>query len=216
MFYVERKNGTYIALGGKAGLGDNDSMSVLTRELKQSAGVTEFTCVKGPRKFRGIDYFHVMTKQTPRMQHSGAHIIKRTFQQLKASKTKCDLFLRLLITVVTHKNDLISVDEDADVRAAPAAAPTAAPAAASAAPPVLQRQMLVTRVNAFYHQKKKFKLSMMPLLLRKRSSRFPRRSMNVRDCLSNFEFGGFCINSSITFCFSHFSSNNVYLTDVVA
>ena len=100
--------------------------------------VTEFTCVKGPIKFKetSTDYFHVMTKQTPRTQHgiSGVHhIIKRTLQQLKVSETKCDIFLRVAMKLlIRKKKDLISVDEDADVRAAPPAPPAAPPAA----PPV--------------------------------------------------------------------------------
>jgi hypothetical protein len=138
-FYFELKNGKYVALGGKAGLGDNDSMRVLTGVLKKQAGVTEFTCAKGPRKAPGIDIFHVVTKQIPRTQHviGGAHIIKRTLQQLKASETKCDIFLKVAMKLlIREKKDLISVDEDADVRAAPAAAPAAAPPAPAAAPPV--------------------------------------------------------------------------------
>ena len=110
-------------------------MRVLTGVLKKQAGVTEFTCVKGPRKAPGIAIFHVVTKQISRTQHviGGAHIIKRTLQQLKASETKCDIFLKVAMKLlIREKKDLISVDEDADVRAAPAA-PHAAP---SAAPPV--------------------------------------------------------------------------------
>jgi energy-coupling factor transporter ATP-binding protein EcfA2 len=136
-FYFELKKGKYVALGGKAGLGDNDVMRVLRGVLKKQAGVTEFTCAKGPRKSPGVVIFHVVTKQIPRTQHviGGAHIIKRTLQQLKASETKCDIFLKVAMKLfVREKKNLISVD--ADVRAAPPA-PAAAPAAAPpAAPPV--------------------------------------------------------------------------------
>jgi hypothetical protein len=38
MFYVELKNGKCIALGGKAGLGDNDSMCVLNERAKEKSG----------------------------------------------------------------------------------------------------------------------------------------------------------------------------------
>ena len=38
---------------------------MLKRELKEEAGLTIITCVKGPTFANGSNYFHVCTDQTP-------------------------------------------------------------------------------------------------------------------------------------------------------
>ena len=61
LYYVEKKHGKLILLGGKPELEDADDCTIMHRELQEEAGFTTFARVQGPVFASGTNYFHVRT-----------------------------------------------------------------------------------------------------------------------------------------------------------